>query len=254
MSRRIAVARAPSARRPMRVRGDSRRRPGPARRPRRGPPSRGRRSGRPARGPRRAGSPRAVPAGDLAAEDLGARPPERVGARSIPSSRSPAGLSRTTRRSPSTWRMRSVAPSTIGAELVRARARAPRAAARRANATASSWRASWAIRSAVVVERAVRRRPDGEEHRAAPSPTARWPGRPESPPTQARPRVEVRRAASADAVGGRRRRRPAIRSSPARPAPPQPERAAGGAGQADELEQHGRRRARRRSRPTRPAG
>ena len=66
-------------------------------------------------------------AGTVAAEDVAARPPDGVGRR-VPRRRSPAGLSRTTRRSASTWRMRSVVAVDDRGQLAAARARAPRAA------------------------------------------------------------------------------------------------------------------------------
>ena len=69
------------------------------------------------------------------------------------------------RPSASTWRMRSVAPSTMAPSSCRSCSSASRSRAP-ANATASSWRASCATRRPSVVERLVRRRPDGEQ---------RWP-------------------------------------------------------------------------------
>ena len=70
----------------------------------------------------------------------------RTAAGTVPSSRAPAALIRTTRQASSTCRIESVAPSTIAVSSWRSRSRVSRSWALR-RATASSWRESWTTRS-----------------------------------------------------------------------------------------------------------
>ena len=72
---------------------------------------------------------RCVPAGDLAAEHVARTSDRQPPSAAMPSSRSPAGLSRTTEPSASTWRIRSVAPSTMAPSSSRSRSSASRSRA-----------------------------------------------------------------------------------------------------------------------------
>ena len=146
----------------------------------------------------------------MPARDPAARARRRTAARSrpprIPSSRSPAGLSRTTRPSPSTWTIRSVVPSTTAVSSCRSRSSASRSRAPW-NATASSCRASGRSRGARPRRAARPSRPTGR----AGSPVVRRRRRQPARHAARRPRHgrrPGRRGSPAAATAGRCRPRP----------------------------------------------
>ena len=219
----------------MAPRPNTRRRPGSRRRPAHGPPSRDRPPGWPAAITSASGQAERSwpPATSHPRTSAQVRP--SASAAAMPRSRSPAGFRRTTRRSASTWRIRSVVPLTTAVSSCRSRSSASR---RRApwNATASSWRASWMTRipsgsgSRASSAQRLSRMTGGSSETTTGRP-------PRSPAAQTRPSSRSPRVAGSGDGASLPDRGEQVQPAVRRLA--QPERSAIDGGEADRLERDG---------------